>query len=143
MEIKTLDDLDVLLREARKIIESGKIATVEIEIPAKTRTIPQNKALHLYCKQLAEKMTGAGYTQRQLIGKFKEGFELPVTEHMIKDIFREVGRAMFKEESTTGLTTVQTQKVYQIVDLRFREITGIGIEWPSKETQMMREYEQN
>jgi hypothetical protein len=82
-------------------------------------------------------MNDAGFTQRQLIGSFKEGFELPVTPVMIKDIFREVGNAMYKKESTTKLTTIEIQKVYQVVDQRFGEITGVREEWPSMESLSM------
>lgn len=99
----------------------------------KVRTLPQNKSLHLYCTTIAEKMNDAGQTQRQLVGSFKEGFELPVTMHMIKSIFREVGRAMFEKESTSKLSTVEAQEVYRVVDQRFGEITGVRAEWPTSE----------
>ena len=106
---------------------------VTVKKRVKCRTGRQNRSMHKYFSIMAERMNDAGITQRQLIGSFKDGFELPVTEHMVKDIFREVGRAMFRRESTADLTTVEAQEVYQVVDQRFGEVTGVRAEWPSSE----------
>ena len=81
---------------------------------------------------MAIKMNGSGTTQRQLIGSFKDGFELPVTEHMVKDIFREVGNAMFQKKSTADLETTEMSDVYKVVDKRFGEVTGVNCEWPNR-----------
>lgn len=94
------------------------------------RTLSQNAALHLYCDMIAQAMTEAGITQRELIGRFKRGFELPVTGHMIKAIFREVGRAMYGKESTADLSTTEISEVYRVVDERFGEVTGVTCPWP-------------
>ena len=98
----------------------------------KQRSLSQNASLHKYTTTIAQKMTDAGVSQKKLIGSFKDGFELPVTSHMIKDIFREVGKAMYQKESTADLTTVEISEVYKIVDMRFAEVTGVRAEWPSK-----------
>jgi hypothetical protein len=103
----------------------------------KVRTLPQNSSMHKYCDVIAKRMTDAGFTQRQLTGSFKQGFELPVTKHMVKEIFREVGKAMFDKDSTAKLSTIEVQEVYKVVDQRFGEITGVRAEWPSRESQSM------
>lgn len=99
----------------------------------KNRTALQNSAEHVYFKRRATAMAAAGFTQRSLILTLKEGFELPITEHMIKDIFRGVGRAMFDKDSTSRLTTIETQEVYRATEQRFAELTGIDVPWPSSE----------
>lgn len=137
--MQTLDDLDVIANIARVEFERcGKCVVVlgEEAPEERQRTISQNKSLHKYCDTIAGKMNDAGLTQRELVGRFREGFELPVTMGMIKDIFREVGKAMFKKESTKDLTTIEVKKVYEVVDQRFGEITGVRAEWPSLENQM-------
>ena len=137
VEIKTLDDLDVLLRVARDRFEQDGAIQVEfLPIDRPPRSSKQNRSLHLYCQTIAKKMNEAGYTQRQLVGSFKEGFELPVTMEMIKDIFREVGKAMYHKDSTAKLNTVETQEVYRVIDQRFGEITGCRAEWPSIDSLM-------
>lgn len=135
--VKTLDDLDPALLSARECLDKYgpfEMTFSPIDKPVKRRTLPQNAALHKYCADISGKMNDAGYTQRQLVGKFKEGFELPVTMEMIKAIFREVGNAMYQKESTAELSTIEIQEVYQVVDQRLGEITGIRAEWPSIES---------
>ena len=136
--VSTLNDMDQPFWEIRKLIDAGRSVciTVDTEIE-RARTTKQNKSLHKYCQRIADGMNDSGTTHRDLVGSFKEGFSLPVTMHMIKDIFREVGKAMYKKESTADLTTVEIQEVYRVVDQRFSEITGVSAPWPSLENQMM------
>jgi hypothetical protein len=142
IQIKSLDDLDKAMWAIREEFDAHGPCEIVIHKEGseadKKRTLTQNASLHKYCSNISEKMNDAGFTQRQLIGSFKEGFELPVTPVMIKDIFREVGNALYHKDSTTKLTTVEIQKVYQVVDQRFGEITGIRGEWPSVESQSVK-----
>jgi hypothetical protein len=133
--IKTPSQLGDSFNWIREEYEKHGEIVITITRPDKKRTLTQNASLHKYCANISEKMNDAGFTQRQLIGSFKEGFELPVTPVMIKDIFREVGNALYHKDSTTKLTTVEIQKVYQVVDQRFGEITSCRCEWPSVDSQ--------
>ena len=133
MITKTLhsrEDLDEMLMILRERVEVSPVV-VTVKKKVHQRTVTQNSSLHKYFSIMAEKLNDAGITQKQLVGSFKEGFELSVTSNMLKDIFREVGKAMFKRESTTGLTTTEVQKVYEVVDQRLGEVTGCRCEWPS------------
>ncbi|HAR38122.1 MAG TPA: hypothetical protein DCS09_05845 [Porphyromonadaceae bacterium] len=137
--MRTLDDLDVVAREVRECFDkngSVEVTFCPADKPKKGRTWKQNKSLHLYCTTIAEKMNAAGITQRELVGKFRDGFELPVEMHMVKAIFREVGKALYQKESTADLETVEMIKVYEVVDQRFGEIVGIRAEWPSMDSLM-------
>jgi hypothetical protein len=132
--IDSLDKLDIALRVARSMFDDRgpqEIIIQDYEKPDRQRTTSQNASLHKYCDTMSGKLNDAGYTQRQLVCKFKEGFELPVTMEMIKAIFREVGLAMYEKESTKKLTTTEIKEVYKVVDQRFGEITGCRSEWPS------------
>jgi hypothetical protein len=124
------DQLDSIAMTLREAVEEGEHEVIIRKRKTK-RTLTQNKALHKYLEIVSIKMNDAGYTQRKLIGTFKAGFELPVTPHMLKDIFREVGRAMYKKESTADLDTKEISKVYKIVDQRLAEVTGISVPWPT------------
>jgi hypothetical protein len=131
--IQNFDDILPTMRSIQRDFEKhGSIeVSTDFYIPGgKRRSLSQNKSLHLYCDKLAFAMTIAGITQKELVGSFKEGFTLPVTGQMIKEIFREVGKAMFKKESTADLSTIEMQEVYRAVDARFGEITGVRMEWP-------------
>jgi hypothetical protein len=133
--IKTQTQLGDSFNTIREEFEKLGEVVLTINKADKKRTLTQNASLHKYCANISEKMNDAGFTQRQLIGSFKEGFELPVTPVMIKDIFREVGNALYHKDSTARLTTIEIQKVYQVVDQRFGEITSCRCEWPSFDSQ--------
>ena len=98
------------------------------------RTLPQNNSLHKYCTDLAHDLDAAGFEQREVFEQFKASFTIPFTMEAIKNIFREVAKAMYDVKSTAELNTVQMQKVYRVVDARISEITSIRCEWPSEES---------
>ena len=98
------------------------------------RTNPQNRSLHKWCEMMADDLNAAGYDQRVVMNQFKDGFLVPWTMDAIKNIFRSVAKAMYECDSTADLTTTQIQEVYQVVDARLSEITGVRHEWPSEES---------
>ena len=128
--LTSTSDMYDLIKILGQAAEDGQ-HMVTIRRAKRQRTISQNKALHLYCEDMAEKLTNGGYTQRKLWEVLKHGFDLPVTMEMVKDVFRSVGKAMFKKDSTADLTTIEIQEVYASVDQGFAETTGCRAEWPS------------
>jgi len=96
-----------------------------------TRTLQQNKALHLYCQRVAEEMNAAGYD-------FKQVVRLPVslTPELVKEyLFKRTMRAMYPDKvSTTELTTTEIQAVYESMNNATAELFGISIDWPSEES---------
>lgn len=110
----------------------GSEFSFEIEEPGKQRTLTQNKALHLYCAQLATALNEGGYSQENFFKECKLGFSLPWTMGSIKNIFRVCADAMYEKESTARLTTDEISEVYRAFDNRISELTGVHIEWPDK-----------
>lgn len=132
--VKEWDDILPVMRKIQAEFERiGSIDVItDIHLPEKKpRSSKQNRSLHKYCDIIANKMNAAGFTQRKLVGSFKEGFELIITSEMIKAIFREVAKAMYHKESTAQLTTVEIQAVYLAVDERFGTVAGVRAEWPA------------
>ena len=103
----------------------------------KQRTNLQNSCLHKYLTELSTGLNDAGYSQRATMEGFKKDFDIPWTMNSLKEVFREIGFIMFDKKSTADLTTVEVQKVYQVFDMRFSEITGVRFEWPSVESLML------
>lgn len=99
------------------------------------RTDLQNNSLHKWATLMADDLNAAGMDQRVVMEKFKDGFDVPWTMEAIKNIFRTVAHALYQVDSTAELTTTQIQHVYDVVDARLSEITGIHHEWPSLESQ--------
>jgi len=104
---------------------------ISIKKRVKQRSIPQNNSLHLWASIISELMNMAGITQKALQLKFKEGWELPITEDFIKSIFRKIGLVMYGKASTADLTTVEMMEVYKLVDERLSQLTAIHVPWPS------------
>lgn len=131
VDFTNIDQLDAVETRLRDLLKNGPLR-IKVTSLKRQRTLPQNAALHLWTARVADKMNDAGITQKELVGSFKDGFELPVTSHMIKDIFREVGKAMFKKKSTKDMETTEMIDVYKIVDQRIGEITGVLVDWPTR-----------
>lgn len=64
------------------------------------RTLTQNRALHLWFKQKAQQCNDAGITVQQVMN---ETIELEMTESQMKEIWRQVQKALYGEKSTTKL----------------------------------------
>ena len=122
--------------EAIEFIESMEInGAVKVIITdnkeRKTRTIPQNSCLHSYCQQLADALNSAGYD-------FNDGkvIRLPVqfTPETVKEyMFKRVMRALYPDKvSTTELSTVEIQSVYENLNNFTSSKFGVGLQWPDR-----------
>lgn len=106
----------------------------------KQRTLRQNRALHKYCELMSSDLQAAGIDQRAFYELCKDGFEVPWSMEAFKGLFRQVAHTLYPEiESTSQLTTKQLQTVYEVVDSRVSELTGVRNEWPSIEPPLLGE----
>ena len=97
----------------------------------KQRTIPQNSALHLYLERLAEALDDAGYDMREVI---KVPIK-PTKENVKSEMLHPVMRAMYPDKkSTTELSTVEMQELYEVMNRFTAERWGVSIPWPSEES---------
>ena len=96
----------------------------------KIRTDLQNRALHLYCEQVAEALNAAGISYKMLL----EGMEITNTMESTKNLFRLIGGAKFNKYSTADYTTKQLMEIFE----DFNEIIarkGVHVDWPSSDPQ--------
>jgi len=133
-EIKTLKEIAAiepwLVRQKLQFfIES---AVVE-EIPG-TRTSPQNRALHLFFKLLANAFNDAGYSVQVVV---KQKIDVDWNERLIKDlIWRPAQIAILNIESTKDLAKQnQIDKVYEHLNRHIGEKFGIHVPFPVDETK--------
>ena len=120
--INTPDQLDsqfdYLKSKARNMFHpdaTGKMFAVEVEARpvAVKRTPTQNASLHLWLRQLAESLNECGF-DNVLDFPWREGMEIPWTEHMTKELlWRPVERAMFGHESTTEAGKFDYGEIYE------------------------------
>ena len=106
----------------------------QIKKISSSRTLQQNKALHLYFIFVAEELNNLGITF-QYKGIKGMDFEMPYTAARVKEyIWKPIQMALFGFESTTKLTTDKINKIYDIINKFFCE-KGIYIEFPNKDMQ--------
>lgn len=99
----------------------------------RTRTSQQNKAIHVYCEELAKALNGAGLDMRAVLAAMKEGVEIPWSRDLVKNvIWRQIQTAMVDKESTTRLSPEQVSKIYEVCNRFTAERFGISMPFPSR-----------
>lgn len=102
----------------------------------KQRTIRQNKALHVYFKLLAKSLNDAGLDMKAVL---KPEVEIPWSKHSVKEyLWRPVQNIQLGKKSTTQLTTVEIDIIFDTLNRHLSEKFGIQEDFPSIE-RIMRE----
>lgn len=121
---------DVFLAHAAKLYDEHK----HVEFSFKTgqqRSSQQNKALHVYVKQLADALNEGGFDMNFV---FNEGVEIPWNEYMTKEfLWKPVQKAVTGKKSTTQPKREQYTEIYEIINRKIAEKCGFSIPWPSKD----------
>lgn len=107
----------------------------------KPRTTTQNAALHLYFKEVAEALNGAGLSVQATLQNYK--MELDWSQEAVKDlIWRPVQIALTKKRSTTELAKHgEITDIYEHVN-RFLSQMGVHVPFPedTEKTEMNSNY---
>lgn len=99
-------------------------------------TDKQRGSLHLWLRQCAEKCTEAGYTYTQFLeDAAKHGMEVPITEALMKEIYRVAYSTTTGHESTTAANTTDFDPAFHALVLFFGQ-RGIQLPpWPDRFSQ--------
>jgi len=111
----------------------SKEAEVELKEKTLTRTLRQNRAIHLYCSMVADELSGMGLMH---VYTGLKGVELEIryTQPLVKEIiWKPIQNALFGKESTTDLTTVEVGQVAEHIEMFFAK-QGIDLPFPSIES---------
>lgn len=94
--------------------------------PPAPRTEQQNKAIHVYCTQVADALNGAGLDIEQVLKNFT--MELDWSKDSVKEIlWRTAQKRLLGKASTTELSKQEDiTKVYEAVN---RFLAKLGIEY--------------
>jgi hypothetical protein len=114
----------------RETHEGARLVVKEYEGP--TRTEAQNRALHLYCEQVADALNSGGLTIEQVLKNFT--MELEWSKESVKEIlWRTAQKRLLGKTSTTELSKQEdVSKVYEATN-RFLAKLGIHIPFPTYE----------
>ena len=105
------------------------------------RTKQQNKAIHVYFKEVADVLNESGLEMKKVL---KPEVEIPWTEQSIKDhIWRPIMRAMYGIESTTEMNPAMINGIYETIHRLLSQKFGIDIPFPSIDNVIELGYEKN
>lgn len=133
--------LDRVERAVRDQVKNGPIyiylsrTPIEQSAPKPSRrTLSQNRALHLFCGQLAEALNEAGYDMRRTL---KQGVDIPWSQNTVKEhLWRPLQEVVTGEHSTKKPTPAEYTKIYEVLSRHLGEKLGVHVEWPCEENQI-------
>lgn len=97
-----------------------------------------NRSLHLLFQQVANELVAQGIDQRTIIEDL-EGYDTPVTFSFMKEVWRSIMYTMYRKTSTTQLTNKEMSECYEVFHRFVAENYGINQPWPSIETLMFKQ----
>jgi hypothetical protein len=102
------------------------------EVTKEKRTTKTNSALHKWFSLVSEEANEKGLTLDKL---YTSPQNMRITEHFLKDLFREYGRVMYGKESTSNLTKEEINKLIKVFEQVFSERLDCQIPFPSYERE--------
>tara|TARA_R100000541_G_scaffold12033_1_gene20328 strand:- start:2135 stop:2575 length:441 start_codon:yes stop_codon:yes gene_type:complete len=100
----------------------------------KTRTNPQNAALHLFFDWLAIELNAEGHTQKLVFDNLKDGSHAAWDRDSTKNLWRIMQRALVQKNSTSELTTTEVDKIYSALQAFFLARMNFTItEFPTRD----------
>ena len=99
----------------------------------KNRTLAQNSSLHLWLERLATELNDSGQSMGDgLLIKIPIAY---TKDNLKENVVKPLMNALWPDiTSTTKLSTVQIQELYQRLDAIISERSGVHVEWPSEES---------
>ena len=93
------------------------------------RTNRQNRALHVMFGLLARELNDNGLDMRKTL---KPSIDIPWTDKSVKEyLWRPVQKLQLNKASTTELTTVEIDEVFDTIVRHLGETFGVGIQFPT------------
>ena len=124
-DIKTLNNYKAFLDAE---FEKHKYLRLSLKT-GKQRSGLQNKSLHVFCDQVAEKLNDAGFDFRLFI---KDGYPVPFNAQLVKDyLWRPVQKAITGKDSTTKPERIEYIEIYDALNVKLAE-HGVFVAWPCK-----------
>lgn len=99
------------------------------------RTLKQNKALHVLFQVLANELNENGLDMRKTL---KPSVEIPWSGRSVKEwLWKPIQKAQLNKDSTTKLTTVEIDQVFDTLVRHLGQQFGIQLNFPSIEQTLV------
>jgi hypothetical protein len=130
--LKNASDIKEFNKEVDYLLLKG--AEVELKHLKNTRTLQQNKSLHLFFTMITEELNELGM-EYIYFGLKGQELSLMYTPELVKMFFwKPIQVALFDIESTTKLTTDQMNKIIDVI-VKFFGDKGVIIDFPSMDNK--------
>ncbi len=101
------------------------------------RTSQQNRALHVLFRLLADTLNENGLDMRKTL---KPEVDILWNDKTVKEyLWRPIQKAQLTKNSTTELTTVEIDQVFETINKHLGEKFGLKVVFPSIQELMLRE----
>lgn len=105
----------------------------------KQRTSQQNKSIHLYLTQVAHELNNQGQTLQNVVKAITKVEIRPTKDNLKEVVWHEIQKVLFKKESTTFLTKLEVNEVYEVMSAWLAKHFGIDIPFPADELKNLEE----
>lgn len=93
--------------------------------------------MHVYYGLLAEALNDAGYDVEKFMELANYKVQVPWSKDLVKDLlWRPTQILMTNKLSTTDITSYEVMMIFDIVEKRVAELTGVSIPWPCEKERV-------
>ena len=141
MEISRNNLSGLILELERQFAQGVESIEVDVKDYTRSRTLPQNAAIHLWCTMMAEQLNDAGFSfTRFVASRYKKGYQVDWSPERFKtEVWHKLQEAKFPETtdkhgniSTSKLNTEQVSKVYEECNRAMGTLAGVSSPFPDK-----------
>lgn len=119
--------LDAAIVQLRMQFNEKKYVKAKLSY-GKQRTLTQNRALHMFCQNLADTLNEAGLDQKKVL---KPEVDIPWTMEAVKEgLWKPLQEAVTGLKSTTKPETRQYSAIYELLNRHLTMKLGIHEPWP-------------
>ena len=122
--------LNMFIQHMTKLYREKKYITAKWKA-GKTRTTAQNNALHVYCRQLAEKLNDSSLDMKKTL---KHDAEIPWTADLVKQyLCKPIQLAVTGEKSSADVTAADYDEIHKHLSHLLSDKFNIYVPFPSRQ----------
>ena len=122
------ETVEIGIEKVKAAMKFMGLDVVSVKCISGLRSDAQNNALHLWFDQIEDEAAKKGLTIDLLI---KNPTEVPITAEILKDLFRLMGKRLYKKDSTAKLEKMELSEIVKYFDKAILERLGINIPFPN------------
>lgn len=132
LTINSDKSLEEAIGQIRKQYNEKRFVKIKMSY-GRQRTLTQNRALHMFCDNLAKALNDAGLDMKRVI---KQDVDIPWTGDTAKNyLWRPIQKAVTGLDSTTKPEASQYSAIYEVLNRHLSQKFGISVPFPERESK--------